>query len=249
MGELSCAGRRADAYKDGPFMRAGGTPAHSLDAGDSVLNKSLTIVLPVHNAESRLRKNVGELLELASELTAKFGVLIIDDGSTDATFEVAEELASRYPQVSVRRHRQYRGLGASIEYAQRRVRSDAVILHDGVTPINSQQVRSLWRQWLDQSTAREGKTSAAADMCHNNCDFGNLPEIQSAMERAHRQVIGFQLMSMPPTEFRDATDASLTSEPPRTDASHATHEAGVGRIPALPRPKFLSTLAQFALGE
>ena len=59
-----------------------------------MLNKSLTIVLPVHNAESRLRKNVSELLELASELTAKFGVLIIDDGSTDATFEVAEELAS-----------------------------------------------------------------------------------------------------------------------------------------------------------
>ena len=139
------------AKKTDRHLRAGGTPAHSLDAGDSVLNKSLTIVLPVHNAETRLRKNVRELLELASELTAKFGVLIIDDGSTDATYEVAEELASHYPQVSVRRHRQCRGLGASIDYVQRRVRSDAVIVHDGVTPINSQQVRSLWRQWLDES--------------------------------------------------------------------------------------------------
>src|SRR3990172_7759911 len=103
----------ADAEEDGPPSRAGGTPAHSLQAGDSVLNKSLTIVLPVHNAESRLRTNVRELLELASELTAKFGVLIIDDGSTDATYEVAEELAAHFPQVSVRRHRQCRGLGAA----------------------------------------------------------------------------------------------------------------------------------------
>jgi hypothetical protein len=246
---LSCAGGRADAQKDGPVLRAGGTPAHSLDAGDSVFNKSLTIVLPVHNAESRLRKNVGELLELASELTAKFGVLIIDDGSTDATFEVAEELASHYPQVSVRRHRQCRGLGASIEYAQRRVRSDAVILHDGVTPINSQQVRSLWRQWLDQSTARVGKTTTTTNLSHDTGDFENLPAIQAAMERAHRQVIGFQLMSISPDDVTVAADAHAMSELPRTDASHASHQPGVGRIPQLPRPKFLSALAEFALGE
>ena len=57
--------------------------------GDSVFNKSLTVVLPVYNGESRLRKSVNEILELASELTSKFGVLIIDDGSNDATNEVA----------------------------------------------------------------------------------------------------------------------------------------------------------------
>ena len=54
-----------------------------------MLNKSLTVVLPVYNGETRLRKSVHEILELASELTSKFGVLIIDDGSNDATYEVA----------------------------------------------------------------------------------------------------------------------------------------------------------------
>jgi hypothetical protein len=214
-----------------------------------VLNRSLTIVLPVHNAESRLRKNVGELLELASELTAKFGVLIIDDGSTDATFEVAEELALHYPQVSVRRHRQCRGLGASIVYAQRRVRSDAVILHDGVTPINSQQVQSLWRQWLEQSTARDGKTTATANLSHSTRDFGNLPAIQTALERAHRQVIGFQLISMSQDDGKGTADDFAMSELPRIKSSQDPHGTGVGRIPPLPRPKFLSALAEFALGE
>ena len=62
-----------------------------------MFNKSLTVVLPVYNGETRLRKSVNEILELASELTSKFGVLIIDDGSNDATYEVAEELAAHFP--------------------------------------------------------------------------------------------------------------------------------------------------------
>ena len=57
------------------------------------MNKSLTIVLPVHNGESKLRSCVREILEVASDMTSAFGILIVDDGSTDATYEVAEELS------------------------------------------------------------------------------------------------------------------------------------------------------------
>src|SRR3954452_3193913 len=135
---------------------------HELEPG--VLNKSLTVVLPVYNGETRLRKSVHEILELASELTPKFGVLIIDDGSNDSTFEVAEELAAHYPQVSVRRHRNRRGLGPTIDYVQRRVRSDAVILHDGTTPINAGEMRNLWQQWIRSS----GSSASPADATLRN---------------------------------------------------------------------------------
>ena len=66
---------------------------------------------------------------------------------------------------------------------------------------------------------------------------------------AHRQVIGFQLISAPQTNAAVAADTAAMCELPRTDASHASQRAGVGRIPSLPRPKFLSALAEFALGE
>jgi hypothetical protein len=237
-----CRGRRTDAS-------AGGTPTHSLPAGDSVFTKSLTIVLPVHNAETRLRRNVGELLELASELTANFSVLIIDDGSTDATYEVAEELASHFPQVSVRRHRQCLGLGASLEYVQRRVRSDAVIVHDGVTPINSREVRDLWREWLDKFAAGDSRACKPASMLRDTIDVSTLQLVHASMERVHRQAIGFQLLSASPTMEAQALNADSKAELPRSDASHVRKCAGVGRIPSPPRPKFFSALAEFALGE
>lgn len=205
-------------------------------------------MLPVHNGECRLRKNVGELLELASELTAKFGVLIIDDGSTDSTFEVAEELAAHFPQVSVRRHRQYRGLGASIDFAQR-VRSDAVILHDGVTPINLHQVRKLWKRWIANHESDTSAPSTLEAPWESSADLSGVTALQCSLERAHRTLSGFQFIST----CDDSQMEWLNATPEQSSLKPITRRSergeGIGRIPPLPRPKFLTALTTFALGE
>src|SRR4051812_38086724 len=166
----------------------------SIELEPGVLNKSLTVVLPVYNGETRLRRSVHEILELASELTSKFGVLIIDDGSNDSTFEVAEELAARYPQVTVRRHPHRRGLGPTIEYVQRRVRSDAVIVHDGTSPINAVEMRSLWSQWLQTGSGNNGRPQVSS-MREGIRELSSVSSVHAAMEKAHRRVIAFQMIT------------------------------------------------------
>jgi cellulose synthase/poly-beta-1,6-N-acetylglucosamine synthase-like glycosyltransferase len=210
------------------------------------VNKSLTIVLPVHNGESKLRRCVREILEVASEMTSAFGILIVDDGSTDATFEVAEELSARYPQVTVRRHRYHRGLGPTIEYVQRHIRSDAVMIHDGVTPIDPNQMRNEWRRWMARS--QDGVGSDHMMLQGDVCDFANLPAIHAAMERSHCRMLGFQLVA--PAQDDDVSSLAKggdSSRPPRDATSRQRPD--LGRIPALPRPKFLTAIAEFALGE
>jgi hypothetical protein len=215
-----------------------------------VLTKSLTVVLPIHNGESRLRNHVRELLEVGSELTTDFKILIVDDGSTDATFEIAEELVAHYPQVRIRRHRHRRGLGPVIEYVRRNVRSDAVIFHDGVTPIDYNQMRNVWRRWIAGFGFDNKQQAASESHPHDVCDFANLPAIHAAMERAHGQLLGFHLI-VPQLDEASAQsdDYMVTRDSPRTDGAHVSKQAGVGQIPRMPRPKFLSALAQFALGE
>jgi hypothetical protein len=214
------------------------------------VSKSLTIVLPVYNAESRLRSNVTELLELASELTSKFGVLIVDDGSTDATFDVAAELASRYPQVLVRRHRHRRGLGATIDYVQRRVRSDAVMVHDGVTPVNAQQMRNVWQSWIAHGATTASAPTVSTSSPREADGFSDLPAIHARMEQVHRRVLGFQLITGGTSDDAPAEEESPASaKTTRPDSAHLSHPPGVGQIPPRPRPKFLAALAAFALGE
>jgi Glycosyl transferase family 2 len=213
------------------------------------VDKSLTIALPIHNGETYLRRCVRELLELASELTADFSVLIIDDGSTDDTYELAQELALRYPQISVNRSRVRRGLGPTLESIQRRVSSDVVMVHDGTTPIDPQQIRRLWRTSATTPWAISGGAQTHVDPTRwDEGELAELPAIHAAMASAHQRLLGFHLLR--PMRWDDA-HAAVSTPPAPSRAQHMrpTRSADLGRIPPLPRPKFLSALAEFALGE
>jgi Glycosyl transferase family 2 len=237
-----------DGESDGPQLAQEARSLTRSHLEHGVLNKSLTVVLPVYNGETRLRKSVHEILELASELTTKFGVLIIDDGSNDATYEVAEELAACYPQVSVRRNRHRCGLGPTIDYVQRRVRTDAVIMHDGASPIDAGEMRSLWRNWLHQTSPVKGRPAAGTihEAMH---ELAKIPAIHAAMEKAHGRVIGFQLITPTATDEVMNDDLASAMQTTRSDAGLKSDRRSLGQIPPLPRPKFLSALANFAMGE
>ncbi|HEX7375873.1 MAG TPA: glycosyltransferase [Pirellulales bacterium] len=61
---------------------------------------SLSALVPVHNCQATVAPLVSHLLEHLAELTNRFELVIIDNGSTDATAEVIADLAVIYPQTS-----------------------------------------------------------------------------------------------------------------------------------------------------
>lgn len=54
-----------------------------------LLTRTLSVLLPVHNAQATLEADIGQMLDVLPELTHDFHLMILDDGSTDATCEVA----------------------------------------------------------------------------------------------------------------------------------------------------------------
>jgi hypothetical protein len=80
-------------------------------------------------------------------------------------------------------------------------------------------------------------------------DLARLPAIQAAMEKAHKRVIGFQLITPSETVEPSADDLASALQTTRTDSAPTSDGRSLGKIPALPRPKFLSALANFAMGE
>jgi hypothetical protein len=94
------------------------------------VQRSLSVLLPVKNAQSTLNQSVHEILEVVADSSEKFEILIIDDGSTDATSEVAHELRRHYPQIKVVRHSITKGRDAAIRTGLERSQGEVVMLRD-----------------------------------------------------------------------------------------------------------------------
>jgi dolichol-phosphate mannosyltransferase len=84
----------------------------------------------VKDAQATLSTSVHDILDLATDTVDRFELLIIDDGSTDATGEVAHELTRHYPQVRVLRHGTSLGLEAAIRTGLNRSQGEVVVMRD-----------------------------------------------------------------------------------------------------------------------
>jgi len=108
------------------------------------LERSLSVLLPVRDVQSTLAATVLEILEILPELTSRFELIVIDDGSKDATLEVADDLASRYPQVRAVHHAKPRGLAAAIHTGLRHGSGEVIFLRDHSGQLALDEVRKLW---------------------------------------------------------------------------------------------------------
>lgn len=61
----------------------------------------LSIVIPAHNEESRLPRTLGQIFTFLEKQSYPFEVIIVENGSSDRTLELAREFISRYPSLRV----------------------------------------------------------------------------------------------------------------------------------------------------
>jgi cellulose synthase/poly-beta-1,6-N-acetylglucosamine synthase-like glycosyltransferase len=99
------------------------------------LEGSFTILLPVQDVQATLADTVAEVLEMASDIRGRFELLIIDDGSTDATGEVADELCRHYPQVRVIHHGRPLGREAALRSGLSQSRGQVLIVRGDRRPV------------------------------------------------------------------------------------------------------------------
>lgn len=73
---------------------------------------SLSICMPALNEEKSLEGAVEDLAGTLSGHLQKIEIIIVDDGSTDGTLRIAEQMARKYREVKIIRHLKKLGIGA-----------------------------------------------------------------------------------------------------------------------------------------
>lgn len=119
-----------------------------------------TIVLPCFNEGSLLAPHLELIQKYLATLDGRyrFEVIIVNDGSSDTTAEVAREMRERYPNVRIFDHPTNLGLGSAFKTAFAHSRGDYVVTMDVDLSYAPEHIGAL----LDRITAKHAKLVLAS---------------------------------------------------------------------------------------
>jgi len=92
---------------------------------------SISVFFPCHNEEANVRRVTERAVATLERLEADYEVIIVDDGSTDATSRLADEMAAGNPCIRAIHHARNQGYGAALQSGFRAATKELVFYTDG----------------------------------------------------------------------------------------------------------------------
>ena len=117
-----------------------------------MLAEKVSIVLPIRNREDEIADRIAALVETLSEvLEQPAEIVIVDDGSLDATADTCKMLAHRYENVRIVRHERPRGMEAAGQTGLERATGDVVFIQERDENLSLADLLHLMRLTHDTS--------------------------------------------------------------------------------------------------
>lgn len=123
----------------------------------------LSIFFPCYNDA----RSIGALVEradaVASEFTPDYEIIVVDDGSRDASSDVLAALAARFPRLRLVRHERNEGYGAVLRSGFRNATQDWVFYTDGDGQYDVGELRAMLKLIGDDVDLVNGYRTARSD--------------------------------------------------------------------------------------
>jgi len=104
----------------------------------------LSVFFPAYNDSGTIASLVIAARQTAASLTSDFEVIVVNDGSADATAQIVDELARTYPEVRVVHHPRNRGYGAALRSGFAAATRELVFYTDGDAQYDPSEMATLW---------------------------------------------------------------------------------------------------------
>ena len=235
---------------------------HARCWGKLTLKNSLSVFVPVLNCQSTAHALIGPLLEVLEELTHRFELLVIDNGSTDATRETLAELAICYPQLKLVTRATRSSAAEVMRTGLRHSSGDLVLYRREGCEVGPRCLTEMWRtaRSADLVVAARGRASLEASAASPAV----LPADEPAWQLIRRRLLeawsrqraendwlrylearGYRSHEVEARTAATRFGAIGPHRPPRqTPTLSARHVQGGAR-----RPNYLDRIKAFALGE
>lgn len=91
----------------------------------------LSIFFPFWNEEENIEEVVTRAVSIANKVAKRWEIIIVDDGSKDDTYKIAQNLEKNEDKIRVIRHTPNRGYGAALKTGLEHARYEYVVFTDG----------------------------------------------------------------------------------------------------------------------
>ena len=127
---------------------------------------SLTVFFPAYNDGGTIGSMVIAAVTTAQKLTADYEIIVVNDGSTDSTRDVLEELEQLYPSLRVIHHPQNGGYGAALRTGFASATKDVIFYTDGDAQYDPREMTLLWQHLTPEVDFVNGYKISRSDPLH-----------------------------------------------------------------------------------
>ena len=92
--------------------------------------RSLSVVLPAYNEQEAIISVLEDIVAYLAQRDVPYEVIVVDDGSTDATASLVQDYAARHSQVRLVQHQHNKGYGEALRTGFTAAQHDWILLMD-----------------------------------------------------------------------------------------------------------------------
>src|ERR1041385_9251189 len=126
----------------------------------------LSMFFPAYNDGGTIASLVILAVQVAGALTPDFEVIVVNDGSTDSTRAILDELATKYKNVRVVHHPRNRGYGAALRTGFGAATKDLIAYTDGDAQYDPAELPLLWKEPTPDADLVNGYKISRSDPWH-----------------------------------------------------------------------------------
>jgi len=104
----------------------------------------ISVIMPAYNEAGRIASSIEETAKTMIDFGCEWELVVVDDGSTDDTFRLANRLASSYPgKLTVKKNYANQGKGWAIKEGLHCITGDYVVFLDADLDLHPLQIQAL----------------------------------------------------------------------------------------------------------
>jgi len=107
------------------------------------ISQKVSVIIPAHNEAERIVNNIEETVKTFNEFNCPYEIIVIDDGSTDNTYEEVKKLSHRYKHIVVSKNWENYGKGRAIKKGCRLASGDFIVFLDADMDLHPGQLQTF----------------------------------------------------------------------------------------------------------